>query len=236
MSKRYQFKHVRLAFPSIFDKSEFEGKEGKFQATLLFPKDHPQFKEVVAAIKEKMAEVKCGKLSPDRICFRDGNDTEYDGFDEHWYLRSSSEFRPTVVDQYKNNVVKEDGVVYAGCYVNVIVDFWFQNNKYGKRINCNLYGVQFAGEGDAFGTARVDVRDEFEAVELETGTGDQNGDPFGGGEEATPADEKPKGGRGKKQTQAQAAQAAGGWRQSVGLSQTRRTGFGPCVIIKEVNR
>jgi hypothetical protein len=59
------------------------------------------------------------------------------------------------------------GRPYGGCYVNASVRLWVQDNAFGKRVNCALAAVQFAGEGKAFGDAPVDPENEFSNLEAE---------------------------------------------------------------------
>ena len=40
----------------------------------------------------------------------------------------------------------------------------WQDNAYGKRVNASLRGVQFAGDGEAFGGGRPAEVDEFEDI------------------------------------------------------------------------
>lgn len=170
MAERLLINGVRLSFPNIFQRSVFEGKEGKFAATFLIPKDDPQLKKLKDMIKAKIVEAKI-KVPVANICLKDGDDSEYDGYEGHWALKASSQYRPTVIDQHKTPVAEEDGVIYAGCWVNGVVDFWVQNNNFGKRVNCNLYGVQFMKNDAAFGNARIDVTEDFEASEQAADTG-----------------------------------------------------------------
>ena len=188
MSDRILVKNVRLSFPNIFQRSVFQGEEGKFQATFLIPKGDPQIKKLVDIIKGKIANEKI-KVPVANICLKDGDSSDYDGYEDHFALKASSQYRPTVINQHKIPVAEEDGIVYAGCWVNGIVDFWVQNNKWGKRVNCNLHGVQFVKDDSAFGNVRVDVTEEFEETTQEPDTNAGNDlDLFGaGGEEQIPA-------------------------------------------------
>jgi len=161
MSK-IQLKNVRLSFPSLFSRAVFDGKEGKFEATFLIDKSDEATKDkldkmIKAAIKE--ANIKVPK---DKICLKDGDDADYDGYDGTWSLKASSKKRPTVIDRDKTPLAEDDERVYAGCYVNAIVDFWVQNNQFGKRVNANLYGVQFVKDGEPFGMGAEDVTDDFD--------------------------------------------------------------------------
>ena len=169
---RIKMQNVRLSFPNLFQTSTFGGEDtGKFDATFLLDKvdNASTIKEVEAAIKVIVKDTFKGK-SPgdDRICLKDGDETDREEQQGKMVLKASTKKRPLVVDRDKTPLTEEDGVVYAGCYVNGICSLWAQNNAYGKRINASLDGVQFCGHGDPFGPPAIDV-DEFDA--------------FGGGED-----------------------------------------------------
>ncbi len=159
-------KNVRLSFPSIFKRSEFNGVEGKFEATFLLNKDEQgqQIDTLNKAIEAAIAEAKI-KVSKDKRCLKDGDDIEYDGYQGCVSFKASSNKRPTVIDRDKTPLVEDDGKPYAGCYVNAIVDVWVQDNSYGKRVNANLFGIQFVKDGEAFGSGDIDVTDDFDAID-----------------------------------------------------------------------
>jgi hypothetical protein len=69
-----------------------------------------------------------------------------------------------VVDLQGNPLVTTDGKPYAGCYVNANIDVWWQDNKYGKRVNASLRSVQFVKDGESFGAGPLDAAKEFEDV------------------------------------------------------------------------
>lgn len=163
--KKIHLKNVRLSFPSLFDRSNFDGKEGKFEATFLIPKSDKKTKKLLDdAIAAKLAEAKI-KVASDKYCLKDGDDSEYDGYADHWSLKASNSKRPTLINRDKSQLTKDDEVLYPGCRVNAIVDIWIQNNQYGKRVNANLYGVQFVADDEPFGNGPVDVTDDFDDLE-----------------------------------------------------------------------
>jgi Protein of unknown function (DUF2815) len=79
----------------------------------------------------------------------------YDGFAGMFNLGTRSEkTKPTVFDKSGDEITTQQGVeslIYSGCYVHPKVEFWAQDNQYGKRINASLLGVMFAEHGAAFG-------------------------------------------------------------------------------------
>jgi len=165
---KIKLQNVRLSFPSIFKKAQFEGVEGKYEATLLLDKNDKKTKAIMdKAINELIAEAKI-KVPDDKKAIKDGDaifeEKEYDGYEGHWAIKASSSRRPTVINRDKTPVTEDDNIVYAGCYVNAIISFWIQNNKYGKRVNANLYGIQFIKDGTPFGSGDFDVTDDFDEV------------------------------------------------------------------------
>ena len=161
--------NARLSFPSLFEHNVFAGEPtGKYEATFIL--DKTEHAAVIANIQKAIAEVvkekfKGKALSPDRLCLRDGDDTDREELAGKMTLKASNRNRPKTYDGQKNPVTKEDEVFYAGCYVNGLIGLWSQDNQFGRRINANLLGVMFKGHGEPFGAGQVDdsAFDIFEA-------------------------------------------------------------------------
>ena len=158
--------NARLSFPSLFEKAEFNGVVGKYEATLLFPKTDTKTYEAVKAAIDTCKKDNKVKAPSDKLFLKDGDEFEYDGYADHWVIKASNNKRPTVINRDKTPLVADDEVVYAGCVVNAIIEPWAQSNSYGKRINSNLLGIQFVKDGEPFGdggkTASADDFDEIE--------------------------------------------------------------------------
>ena len=167
MANKIKLNNVRLSFPSLFQKASFNGEEGtKYEATFLFPKtDTKTYDLVMGAIEQCKVDNKNTKVGADKLCIKDGDNIEYDGYEGMWAIKGSNAKRITLVGRDKAPVVEEDGIFYSGCYVNAILEPWSQSNKFGKRINANLLGVQFVKDGEPFGDGPVDVTDDFDEFE-----------------------------------------------------------------------
>ena len=74
--------------------------------------------------------------------------------------------QPSFFDQVRNELTLDQArkLIYSGCYVNIRIDLWAQDNQYGQRINAGLRGVQFYKDGDAFSAGRPADSNEFEDV------------------------------------------------------------------------
>ena len=54
--------------------------------------------------------------------------------------------------------------LYDGCHVDVLVEFWCQDNAYGKGLRCTFEGLKFAADGEPItgGTTDAEVDAAFE--------------------------------------------------------------------------
>ena len=162
-------KNARLSFPSLWTTEKFGGEDtGKYSATLILDKKNHAgiIKEIQAQINEKIkSDLKVKALPAEKIALKDGDMTGRPENEGAFVIKASTKNRPTIMDRDKSPLLPEDGRPYGGCYVNAMIDLWSQNNSYGKRINAGLLAVQFAGDGEAFGTGPVDVTDEFDVLD-----------------------------------------------------------------------
>jgi hypothetical protein len=132
---KLKLSNVRLAFPALFEAKTVNGEGSPaFSAALLID---PADKQVKAS---------------------------YDGFPGNLYISARNPVRPTVLDADKTPLVAADGKPYAGCYVNVSLELWAQDNKYGKRVNATLMGVQFYRDGDSFTGGGAADESDFDDV------------------------------------------------------------------------
>lgn len=156
--------NVRVSFPSLFRKAQFNGEETKYEATFLLNKEEhaATIAEIEKHIQNKIKnDLKGAKIGPDKICLKDGDEIDYDGYAGHMSIKASNNKRPKVIDRDKSPLTEDDDKLYAGCYVNAVIELWAQNNSWGKRINANLLGVQFAKDGEPFAAGETASDDDF---------------------------------------------------------------------------
>jgi hypothetical protein len=163
-------KNVRLSFPSLFRTAQFGDEDtGKYEATFVFDKvEHAEIiKSIQAQINKLMKEELKTKLGDDKLCLKDGDEIGRPEFEGKMTLKASTKKRPVVIDRDRAPLAEADNKPYAGCYVNMIVSIWPQDNRYGKRVNAQLDGVQFYADGEPFGDAGItaDEFDEYDAFD-----------------------------------------------------------------------
>ena len=156
---KVRLKMVRLSYPHLFKAKGFgrdQTGEKKFSATAIIDPDTKAGKanmdlldDAIAAAKEAKWGNKPPKLKSDKICFRDGDD-DADETKGMMICVASNSKRPITLDENGDDVTEADDVLYGGCYVDMIVRIWAQDNEFGQRINASLEGVKYRDEGEAF--------------------------------------------------------------------------------------
>lgn len=184
--KKIQLRNVRLSFPALHKADVpkgYDNAEPKFSANfLLDPKDDLN----KASIKECNAEIKRlikeawgtppPKMKPIE-CFGKGEmftnsatKQPYDGYEGMYAVSANNKKRPNCYDRDKSQLIPDEveQKLYAGCYVDAIVNFWIQDNQYGEAVRCSLQGVRFRADGEEFGAggASADDFDDLDDGEL----------------------------------------------------------------------
>lgn len=164
-----KLRNCRLSFPVLYTpKADDKGKL-KYSAAFLFDKNSDAGRKNIAEIKAAIQlhiknKNKGTQLPSGKVCLREGTEKEFDGYGEGvMFVSASTKNRPMVVNLQGNDIGETDAKApYAGCYVNANIDIWFQDSKeYGKRVNASLRSVQFLRDGEPFGAAAKDAKQEF---------------------------------------------------------------------------
>lgn len=179
---RVKLSGVRIAFAAgIFKaKAGEDGGTPAYSASFILDKGSEVEKAVNAAI-DAAAKEKWNDKAPailkqlraaDKVCLHDGDSkSEYEGFEGNMFVSSRSTTAPRVLDKDKAELTEASGKIYSGCYVNAIIEIYAQDNKFGKRVNASLKGVQFFKDGDCFGGSAPARDDEFDDI---SDTGDED--------------------------------------------------------------
>ena len=198
MSEIILLSNARNSFPHLIEpQSTTDQATGKtrisYSVDLILQPNSPSFQAFMQEV-QKSALAKWGDnagavlqmVQADRKtrCFGSGNEKidkktfkPYKGYENMVYVTAIKDRPPQVIDTDGRAI--EDGntmayqmltrKMYAGCYLNVAVRPWLQENKFGRGIRCELIAVQFATDGEAFGEGAADASNLFGAVAAPVG-------------------------------------------------------------------
>lgn len=191
MSNEIHLSHVRLSFPKLIEataQANIPDSAKKFGADLILAQGDPQFARFHEAVKKiavekwkEHAPAILGMLQNDRLkrCYGAGSEkidkktlAPYVGYAGNVYISASAgEDKPPVMVRPDATVCDNSNTMeraalarklYGGCYVNVVVRPWCQDNQFGRGVRCELVAVQFAADGEAFGEAPPDLTGMFQ--------------------------------------------------------------------------
>lgn len=175
----------RLSYPNLFTPRQAnEQAAPKYSATLLIPKtDTTTITRVQAAIDAAVQDgvdrrVFKTAIDPAQSKYpplRDGDKPNDSGeprgpeFAGHWFIsaKAGTQRKPFVVDQQLQPIIDENDI-YAGCYVNMAIQFYAYENSGNKGISAALVGVQFAKDGDRLGGPALEAEDVFGVINTNT--------------------------------------------------------------------
>lgn len=165
-------KNVRASYPHVLaarDSTDDNGKKKKgWDITVLLSKTtHRAAKDLVKSEIDRIMAEKKTKLSSERKFLKNGDDAGKDDYQGHYTVRASETKKPIVKDRDKRRMSDdEDDRFYGGCWVNILIRPWWQDNSFGKRVNAGLAAVQFLRDDEPLGdTNRInedDVDDTFD--------------------------------------------------------------------------
>jgi len=184
---RLKLKNVRIAFcqnlwtPGV-PTNATPGTKPAYSASFLIPKDDTKTIRMVqdaiqTAAKEKWKD-KAGIMlkqaeAKDRTPLNDGDlkADKYDGFEGCMYFSArSTKTPPLVINQKREPLAENSGILFSGCYVNASFDlFGYTTGQIG--VGAQLRGVQFVADGDAFAAGAPASADEFDEI-ADTGDND----------------------------------------------------------------
>ena len=165
-------KNVQIAFPALAEPQAIGDGEPAYGGRFVIdPKRTDLIADLDAAMaaeaKAKWKEdgdavlamlVEEGKVAFEKKPYRSKKTGKvYAGFEGMYNLGArtpANKPRPTAFDEYGKELTTKaeiEQTIYSGSEVTAKIEIWAQDNSYGRRINCSLLGVIYAGEGERFG-------------------------------------------------------------------------------------
>lgn len=160
--------NIIISFPALFVAESVLGSQPKFGGKFVIDPANTALvaaldKAINDAAKETWGEkaeaytkqfVRTGR-KPDVFFVKEpytNKDGEvYKGFDGKYYVTATNPARPRIIGPRKEVITADDGKPLAGDVVNIQIDVWAQDNKFGRAVRATLLVVQFVKTGDRLG-------------------------------------------------------------------------------------
>jgi hypothetical protein len=174
---KIRIEDVRIAFPAIAAPQAFGDGEPAYGGRFIIVPGSANakllaktFKEVAdemwkdkgpSVLKALRADKKMAYIEQEYL---NKEGVPYDGFADSYYLQTrNAKVQPGVFNKYNERLTSKSDIertIYGGCYVTAQVEVWAQDNKYGRRLNCNLLGLIFRADGPGFGGGAAPSSDD----------------------------------------------------------------------------
>lgn len=165
-------RNVRCSFPHLAAKwANNEGEKPKYScAAMMLKETHEAAYKALSKHCKTIAEEKKVKVAPANYFLRDGDESNREEEEGYWTFNSSEEKPISVVG--KDNVPLDkdeiDEEIFPGCIIDIMIQPWVQDNKFGKKVNSSLRSVRFRkDDGVRFGMGPVDCTDLWDEEEEE---------------------------------------------------------------------
>lgn len=171
--------NARLSYPALFEPKSFEGQEAKYSASLIIDKkDKDTIKLIEQAIenaKQQGLDNKWNGKLPAKYTqpLRDGDEDRPDdeAYQNSYFLNASSKVAPQVVGKERDistgkPIPLGKDEVYAGCYVNVSVNFYPYDNI-SKGVGAGINNVQKEADGTPL-SGRSSAADDFDFIDADS--------------------------------------------------------------------
>ena len=148
---KVRFNYVNLLKP----KAIVEGAEPRYSVVLLIAKkDKKTLLDIENAIALAIAKgVRTNGAAFDddaRVPLKDGDseDVTEEVYKNHYYINTTSKYRPGVVDKSLKNI-DDENEIYSGCYGRASLVFYPYVSIDGAGVGCGLRNIQKLEDGEA---------------------------------------------------------------------------------------
>lgn len=164
---RASYPHLDKAYTAPPDK---DGKQGepKFSIVgMLDKKTHVAVKDLIVEVMNGIQKKEDTKVAKDKKFIKDGDDGDKVEYEGYWTISARESRRPSVRHRSGEPMSEKEiqDIIYAGCRVNILINPWFQDNSFGKRINANLLACQFVRDDTQIGEGRIDDEGVFDPID-----------------------------------------------------------------------
>lgn len=175
---RFSYPHAITPQPGQPDKETGKMSAPSYSITGLMPKGtHRAAMQLIKDEIDKIIADKKVAIKADFKFLRDGNASGKDDYLNHFTVscRETIKKPPSVrdIDGVSKLTADDEGKkIFGGCWGNILLRPWFQNNGFGKRINANFIACQIVPakgrDSTPLGEGRMSEDDISEVMEDES--------------------------------------------------------------------
>ncbi len=168
----------RASFVTAFEPKAYKGGNPKYSIVMLFDKTlakQGKLNDLQNLIKttaiEKWGEIppEVTKIGSEYCPFKDGNEKDYEGYENTYTVTASSLYPPAIVDTGDaNKGIKPQAIIdpkefYSGCYARASVIAFTWESKGQRGVSLGLQNIQKLADGEPF-SGRGNPEADFDPI------------------------------------------------------------------------
>lgn len=147
----YLISGVRVSYPHLYREPVINGNQDKKQVKIIFDDENERDMAIVDALQAVFTEMGVERFGEDDL--PEQSEWALRKKKGQWSLNAKTDTVLEVwgldgVTPLRETSTNAEGQIYAGCYCNVKIVPWCQDNQYGQRINCQLIAIQKHSDGE----------------------------------------------------------------------------------------
>jgi len=158
METRFMIRNARLSYHALYEPSAYKDNPPNYNGRFLIQKTDPQIQLIDQVINQLVEDNRGNKpVQLVETCKLDGDIyTKYPGWAGCWAIRASSQLKqpPQLRKQDTTFTAIQDALFYNGCYVDTMIDIYWQ--KTHSKCCAQLLAVQFRGDGELLVGTEID--------------------------------------------------------------------------------
>ena len=169
-TEKMRTKKVRVWYEHLLvQRKNDKGDDAGYDCMLLIPKTDTDVIDKIKELSERLAKQVFGKgwkkvklPLKDGLDFTNSEDEHPDIMDDYMYLNAKSQYKPDIIDVYKNKLESEDDV-YSGMDCLACINFYSYEQPTNRGISCGLSSLVKVGAGERIvgkGSAESDFAGE----------------------------------------------------------------------------
>lgn len=183
-TEKMRTKKVKVWYEHLLEPKQDDSGKDYYDCMLLIPKTDTDVVAKIKQLSENLAKQVFGKAAAkvkkplkDGSDFTNGDGDHVDEMDGYWYMNAKSQYKPDIIDVYKQKLETAEDV-YSGMICLACISFYSYDQKTNKGVACGLSSLVKVGAGERI-VGQGSAESDFEGEDLSS----YAEDPEDGGED-----------------------------------------------------
>ena len=170
-TEKMRTKKVKGWYEHLLEPKQDDSGKNYYDCMLLIPKTDTDVvakaRKLIDGLAKQVFGTAAGKVRKplkDGCDFTNGKGEHPEEMDDYWYMNAKSQYKPDVIDVYKQKLETAEDV-YSGMICLACINFYSYNEKTNKGVSCGLSSLVKVGAGERI-VGQGSAESDFEGEDL----------------------------------------------------------------------